>query len=90
MTNGAVTNRLRDLWEQYASRYDRDTSFYDLFLLGDSRTWACSQASGQVLEVAIGTGRNLPFYPPGNPADGNRLQSSHARYSPRQGRRARH
>jgi SAM-dependent methyltransferase len=34
-------------------------------LLGDSRSWACSQASGQVLEVAIGTGRNLPFYPRG-------------------------
>jgi ubiquinone/menaquinone biosynthesis C-methylase UbiE len=34
-------------------------------LLGDSRSWACAQASGQVLEVAIGTGRNLPFYPRG-------------------------
>ena len=63
MTNGEGTDRLRGLWERYAARYDRDTGFYDLFLLGDSRSWACSQASGQVLEVAIGTGRNLPFYP---------------------------
>jgi ubiquinone/menaquinone biosynthesis C-methylase UbiE len=63
MTNGEVTDRLRSLWERYAARYDRDTGFYDLLLLGDSRSWACSQASGQVLEVAIGTGRNLPFYP---------------------------
>ena len=62
MANGEVTDRLRRLWERYALRYDRDTGFYDLLLLGDSRSWACAQASGQVLEVAIGTGRNLPFY----------------------------
>jgi ubiquinone/menaquinone biosynthesis C-methylase UbiE len=65
VTNGEVTDRLRGLWECYAARYDRDTGFYDLLLLGESRSWACSQASGQVLEVAIGTGRNLPFYPRG-------------------------
>ena len=65
MTNGEVTDRLRGLWECYAARYDRDTGFYDLLLLGESRSWACSQAFGQVLEVAIGTGRNLPFYPRG-------------------------
>jgi ubiquinone/menaquinone biosynthesis C-methylase UbiE len=65
MTNGEATDRLRTLWERYAPRYDRDTRFYDLLLLGNSRSWACSQASGHVLEVAIGTGRNLPFYPQG-------------------------
>ncbi|HLM23188.1 MAG TPA: class I SAM-dependent methyltransferase [Propionibacteriaceae bacterium] len=65
MASEEVTERLRSLWEQYAARYDRDTRFYDLLLLGDGRSWACSQASGQVLEVAIGTGRNLPFYPRG-------------------------
>ncbi len=65
MANGDGTDRLRSLWERYAPRYDRDTNFYDLLLLGDSRSWACSQTSGQVLEVAIGTGRNLPFYPRG-------------------------
>jgi ubiquinone/menaquinone biosynthesis C-methylase UbiE len=65
VANGEATNRLRILWERYAPRYDRDTGFYDLLLLGDSRSWACSQASGQILEVGIGTGRNLPFYPRG-------------------------
>jgi ubiquinone/menaquinone biosynthesis C-methylase UbiE len=63
MASEEVTERLRSLWEQYAARYDHDTGFYDLLLLGDGRSWACSQASGEVLEVAIGTGRNLPFYP---------------------------
>jgi SAM-dependent methyltransferase len=62
MASGEVTDRLRNLWEQYAPRYDRDTGFYDLLLLGDGRSWACSQASGHVLEVAI---VNLPFYPRG-------------------------
>lgn len=33
-------------------------------LLGDSRQWACSQAGGEVLEVAVGTGLNLDAYPP--------------------------
>jgi len=34
-------------------------------LFGDGRAWACSQTSGDVLEIAIGTGRNLPFYSQG-------------------------
>lgn len=34
-------------------------------MVGDGRRWACSQAVGVVLEVAIGTGRNLSNYPDG-------------------------
>lgn len=34
-------------------------------LFADGREWVCSQASGRVLEIAMGTGRNLPFYPSG-------------------------
>ncbi|MFN6550645.1 class I SAM-dependent methyltransferase [Mycolicibacterium septicum] len=37
--------------------------FMERMLFGDSRTWACSQARGDVLEVAIGTGLNLDSYP---------------------------
>lgn len=36
----------------------------DRVLFGDSRAWICRQASGKVLEVAVGTGLNLPHYPP--------------------------
>jgi ubiquinone/menaquinone biosynthesis C-methylase UbiE len=36
--------------------------FYDR-LLADSRPWVCAQATGHTLEVAIGTGLNMPFYP---------------------------
>src|SRR5262249_48554430 len=39
------------------------TAFNEKLLFGDGRAWACSQATGQVLEIAIGTGLNLPFYP---------------------------
>jgi ubiquinone/menaquinone biosynthesis C-methylase UbiE len=58
-------DRVRGFYQQYAPRYDHETGYYDRFLLGDGRAWACSQARGAVLEVAVGTGRNLPFYPRG-------------------------
>lgn len=35
----------------------------DRVLFRDTRRWVCSQATGNVLEVAIGTGLNLRHYP---------------------------
>jgi ubiquinone/menaquinone biosynthesis C-methylase UbiE len=55
--------RLRRYWDWHARSYDREMRVFDRLLFGDSRTWVCSQATGQVLEVAIGTGLNLPLYP---------------------------
>lgn len=57
--------RLRGRWERYAPHYDRDMGFFERLQFGGGREWVCSQAGGDVLEVAIGTGRNLPFYPDG-------------------------
>ncbi len=37
--------------------------FFDRYLLGDARAWVSRQATGAVLEVAIGTGLNLGLYP---------------------------
>ncbi|MFF4602654.1 class I SAM-dependent methyltransferase [Streptomyces sp. NPDC001339] len=59
------SERLRRYWDKHARSYDRQMRFFDRTLFGESRTWVCSQASGDVLEVAVGTGLNLPLYPPG-------------------------
>nr|WP_042178395.1 class I SAM-dependent methyltransferase [Kibdelosporangium sp. MJ126-NF4]CEL13161.1 Methyltransferase type 11 [Kibdelosporangium sp. MJ126-NF4]CTQ98849.1 Methyltransferase type 11 [Kibdelosporangium sp. MJ126-NF4] len=60
---GDRTDWLRDKWNDYASRYDRDIGFFERIQFGGGREWVCSQTEGDVLEVAVGTGRNLPFYP---------------------------
>jgi len=52
------------MWDREAEGYDRQIAFFERVLFEGGREWACSQARGDVLEVAIGTGRNLPFYPP--------------------------
>src|SRR5438874_751175 len=36
---------------------------WERILFGGGREWVCSKASGDVLEIAIGTGRNLAHYP---------------------------
>jgi ubiquinone/menaquinone biosynthesis C-methylase UbiE len=57
--------RLRRYWDKHARNYDQQMAFWERRLFGDGRQWVCAQATGEVLEVAIGTGRNLPYYPPG-------------------------
>jgi ubiquinone/menaquinone biosynthesis C-methylase UbiE len=59
------TQRVRTVMDDQAPRYDRSMDFYDRVLFGGAREWACSQVEGDVLEIAIGTGRNLALYPPG-------------------------
>ena len=61
----ARSERLRRYWDKHAPKYDKQVASFERWLLGDGRQWVCSQATGDVLEVAIGTGRNLPFYPEG-------------------------
>jgi ubiquinone/menaquinone biosynthesis C-methylase UbiE len=55
--------RWRRYWEKQSASYDQRMQFFDRVLAGDSRAWVCAQATGQTLEVAVGTGLNLPFYP---------------------------
>jgi ubiquinone/menaquinone biosynthesis C-methylase UbiE len=56
------TERVRAVQDKQAPKYDRQISFFERVLFGDGRAWVCSQARGQVLELACGTARNLPFY----------------------------
>lgn len=56
--------KLRRYWDSHADSYDRQMSFFDRHLFTDTRPWICGQAAGRVLEVAVGTGLNLPHYPP--------------------------
>ena len=56
------TERVRELWDKAAPRYDRSMGFWEKVLFAGGREWACSQAAGDVLEIAVGSGRNLPYY----------------------------
>ncbi|GIH79966.1 class I SAM-dependent methyltransferase [Planobispora longispora] len=57
--------RLRRFWDRAAVSYDRQMAFWDRVLFGDTRSWVCGRARGDTLEVAVGTGINLPLYPGG-------------------------
>jgi ubiquinone/menaquinone biosynthesis C-methylase UbiE len=59
------TRRVREVQARQAPGYDRQISFFERVLFGGGREWVCSQAEGEVLELAAGTARNLPHYPPG-------------------------
>jgi ubiquinone/menaquinone biosynthesis C-methylase UbiE len=55
----------RRLYAKEAPRYDREADMTERWLFGtEHRRWACSKATGDTLEVGIGTGLNLPHYPP--------------------------
>jgi ubiquinone/menaquinone biosynthesis C-methylase UbiE len=59
----ARTARWNRYWDRKSGNYDREMGVWDRKLFGDSREWACTRAAGEALEVAVGTGLNLPFYP---------------------------
>lgn len=62
------TERVRRQYDRTAGRYDDLIGFAERMLFGGGREWVCSRAHGETLEIAAGTGRNLPFY-----GDGVRL-----------------
>ncbi len=59
------TERVKRHYDRSAGSYDRIISWAEKVLFGGGREWVCSRARGEVLEIAVGTGRNLLFYPEG-------------------------
>jgi ubiquinone/menaquinone biosynthesis C-methylase UbiE len=62
-TQGSEADRVRRIYDKMAPKFDRKIRFWERVLFADGREWVCSQATGDVLEIAVGTGRNFPFYP---------------------------
>lgn len=58
----AETGRVRRIYDEQAATYDFRVGVFEKLLFAGGREWVCSRASGDVLEIAIGTGRNLPYY----------------------------
>jgi hypothetical protein len=59
------TERVRRVYEREARKYDRNVRIPERLLFSGGREWVCARAEGEVLEIAVGTGLNLPHYPYG-------------------------
>ncbi len=57
------TAKVLRAWEKWAPSYDEQIAFLEKNWLSGGRQWLATRAQGRILEVAIGTGLNLPFYP---------------------------
>lgn len=55
--------RLRRRWDREAGAYDRGMAVAERRFFPDVRPRTCGLATGETLEVAIGTGLNLEHYP---------------------------
>ena len=55
--------RQKRVWDKSAPSYDKQIAFFEKIWFGGGREWLGQRAQGRVLEVAVGTGRDLPHYP---------------------------
>ncbi|MER7459154.1 methyltransferase domain-containing protein [Micromonospora sp. NPDC126480] len=57
------TAKQKRVWDRTAPSYDRQIAFLERVQFGGGREWLGERARGRILEVAVGTGRDLPHYP---------------------------
>jgi ubiquinone/menaquinone biosynthesis C-methylase UbiE len=55
--------RQKRTWDKSAPSYDKQIAFFERIWFTGGRQWLGERAHGRILEIAIGTGRNLPHYP---------------------------
>ncbi|MBK1784882.1 class I SAM-dependent methyltransferase [Prauserella cavernicola] len=53
----------RAYWDRQAADYDARRATAERRYFAESRPWVCGRAVGSTLELAVGTGLNLPHYP---------------------------
>lgn len=58
------TAQQKRVWDKSAPSYDRQIAFFERIWFAGGREWLARRAHGRVLDVAIGTGLNLPHYGP--------------------------
>ena len=58
-----LTARQKRVWDKNAPSYDKQVALFEKIWFGGGREWLGERANGRILEVAIGTGRNLYHYP---------------------------
>lgn len=59
---GGETTRVAQHYDGVARHYDARIGIFERLFVGNGRAAVCSRADGDVLEIAVGTGRNLPYY----------------------------
>ena len=62
MTADRENAKARRVWDKAAPRYDDSMAFFERTFIDDGRSWLVSRARGRVLEIAVGTGIDLPLY----------------------------
>jgi ubiquinone/menaquinone biosynthesis C-methylase UbiE len=60
-----TTKEISEKYNRFARWYDWVEGVPDILGVGTLRRRLLQRASGRVLEVAVGTGKNLRYYPPG-------------------------
>jgi ubiquinone/menaquinone biosynthesis C-methylase UbiE/predicted ester cyclase len=57
------TDRIREIFDKQAPKYDKSMSGFERWLFAGNREWVGERAEGEVLDLAAGTARNLPYFP---------------------------